>query len=69
MENEKKIEIITISGMSKKFNVSVMTIYRKYLPELEEIATDGRKRFFSYEKAKELHDRISNKLNKYKVIA
>ncbi|GEM_PF-3711034 len=69
MENDQKTEVITIAGMSKKFGVSVMTIYRKYLPELEEVALEGRKRFFSYKEAKAVDDARKNKLRNFKVIA
>lgn len=68
-EKEKKKELITISGMSEKFDVSIMTVYRKYLPHLKPLFTERRKIYYDWEAAKTLHDSFSSKLRNYKVIA
>ncbi|AQX52563.1 hypothetical protein CMT42_15265 [Elizabethkingia anophelis] len=68
MENAKK-EVITIKGMSVKFGVSIMTIYRKYLPNLEPLFKEKTVIYYDWQKAKELHESFNSKLKNFKVIA
>lgn len=68
-DKEKKKELITIKGMSTKFEVSIMTIYRKYLPHLKPLFKEKMVIYYDWETAKALHDSFNSKLKNYKVIA
>lgn len=67
MDNKK--EIISIPGMAEKFGVSIMTIYRNYVPSLKPVAVSKRKKYFSYEEAKALHESFKSQLSKFNVVA
>lgn len=69
MKNTEKIEVITIKGMAEKFGVSVMTIYRSYLPTLSPVVVQGRMQYFSFKDAQKIHTERKSKLKNFKIIA
>ena len=64
----KKRKVITINGMVKKFGVTRMTIYNKYIPELKAIPSTMKKRIFDYDEVMKLHASFSKEEKKFEIV-
>lgn len=65
----QKIDVITVQGMMKLFEVSRQTLYNKYIPFLDKLPSTDNKLYFDYKKAVELHKKYSAQNQQYNVIA
>ncbi|MGX9985878.1 hypothetical protein [Soonwooa purpurea] len=68
MENTK-IDVITVRGIMKLYNVSRSTVYNKYRPKLDPIPTKDQKVYFDYEEVKKIHEKLKNGTENFNVIA
>ena len=64
----KKKKVITINGMVKKFGVTRMTIYNKYIPSLKAIPSTLNKKIFDYDEVMKLHASFSKEEKKYEIV-
>ena len=67
MENQK-IEVITIKGIAKKYKISIMTVYKRYLSRLEPVGRSGRLLYFSFEEVQKIAKEHNNSKDKFKII-
>lgn len=66
---KQKIDVITVRGMMKLYNISRSTIYKKYRPNLDPLPTKDQKIYFSYEEVKKLHEKFKTGTEQFNVIA
>lgn len=66
MKNKKKL--ITIGGMVKTFNVSTITLYKKYLPNLEPMFVKGRKKYYDFDEVMKIHQSLQVDIDGYEIV-
>lgn len=54
--------------MVKKFGVTRMTIYNKYIPSLKAIPSTLNKKIFDYDEVMKLHESFSKEEKKYEIV-